>query len=300
MVSRNAWCLPEESFMGVARPVPAAVLFLLALGGCERGTRAPYVFSQLDVPGATSVVAAGIDESGHIVGWYTRSDTVRGFVYQEGVYTPVEYPGAAQTHVYGIGPDGAIVGSYRNEGEGPRDFHGFLRTSSGEFIPIDSPGHKSTIAQRILPDGTILGCQHGDDYTVSMRGITVRQGVITALEVPATMTNGATPDGARMVGLVMDTHRGFVLERGVLTQFDAPDAVQTEAWDINASGTIVGVAVSPDSTTHGFVLDDGRFTRLDFPGATSTVAFGINAPGHIVGGFVDAAGQRHGYVAQRK
>lgn len=286
--------------MSIAVPGARAMLLLLSVAGCRGGPNATYVYSQLDFPESESMVAAGINEAGHIVGWYTRADTVRGLVYKDGIPTSIEYPGAVRTQLFGIGPGGDIVGAYRSAGERPGDFHGFLLTTSGEFVPVDSRGHKNTIAQRLLPDGTILGCQHGDDYTTSMRGISVRRGEITALEVPATMINGATPDGRKMVGLVMDTHRGFVIDRGSFKQFDAPGAVRTEAWDINPSGTIVGVAVGPDSTTHGFVMDRGRFSPIDFPGATSTVAFGINARGDIVGGFVDAAGQRHGYVARRR
>ena len=276
----------------------AAVLLILL--GCGGEPAASYDFTPLEIPGAASVVAAGINDSGHVVGWYGRADTVRGFVFRDGAVTTVEYPGAARTQLHGIGPDGAVVGSYRNAGERPIDFHGFMLTTSGEFVPIDAPGHRSTIAQRILPDGTILGCRHGDDYTGSMQGISIRDGEITPLDLTATMTNGGTPDGAKLVGLVMDTHRGFVVDRGVVTQFEAPGAVETEAWDINLSGTIVGVSVSPDSATHGFALDDSTFTAIDFPGAASTVAFGINARGDVVGGFTDAEGRQGGYVARRR
>lgn len=279
------------------RVVAAGLLLLIGCGGEPAAT---YDFSPLDIAGASSVVAAGINDSGQIVGWYDRADTVRGFVYRNGTHVTVEYPGAARTQLYGIGPDGAVVGAYRNAGERPIDFHGFLLTTSGEFVPIDAPGHRSTIAQRILADGTILGCRHGDDYTGSMQGISIRDGEITALDLTATMINGGTPDGTKLVGLVMDTHRAFVIERGVLTQFEAPGAVETEAWDINPSGTIVGVSVSSDSTTHGFAVDDGSFTAIDFPGATSTVAFGINARGNVVGGFADAEGRRRGYIARHR
>lgn len=278
----------------------AAALVLLLLAACAGEPAATYEFSPLEIPGAASVVAAGINDAGHVVGWYTRADTVRGFIHRDGRHTTVEYPGAVLTQLHGIGPDGAVVGSYRNAGEGPIDFHGFMRTPSGEFVPIDVPGHKSTIAQRLLADGTILGCQHGGDFMGSMRGISIRDGRVTALDLTATMTNGGTPDGSKLVGLVMDTHRGFVVERGVLTQFEVPGAVETEAWDISPSGTIVGVSVSPDSVTHGFAMEDGRFTALDYPGATSTVAFGVNAAGDVVGAFGDAEGRRKGYIARRR
>jgi uncharacterized membrane protein len=285
--------------MCIAASARFAALLVITTAGCRSGDGATYTFSGLDFPEATSVVASGINDAGDIVGWYAQGDTVRGFVYRRGKRTTVEYPGAVRTHLFGIGPAGDIVGGYANAGEAPKDLHGFLLTASGEFRRVDSPGHKNTIAQRILPDGTILGCQHGDNYGESMRGISVRGDTIAVLDVPATMTNGGTPDGSRLVGLVMDTHRGFLIDRGVFTQFDAPGAVGTQAWDINPSGTIVGVSVSPDSTNHGFAMRDGHFSAIDFPRAASTVAFGINARGDVVGAFVDSAGQRHGYVARR-
>lgn len=286
---------------GPAAPIALLfLLFLLVTAACSGEPAATYAFSQLDVPEASSTVASGINDAGTIVGWYTRGDTVRGFVHRDGRFTTVEYPGAAATRLHGIGPGRDVVGSYRKAGEQPVDFHGFLLTASGEFVPIDAPGHRNTIAQRILPDGTVLGCQHGDDFTESMRGIAVKNAEISVLDTTATMTNGGTPDGRKMVGLVMDTHRAFLLDDGRFTTFAAPGAVETEAWDMNPDGTIVGLFMTTDSTSHGFALARGRFTTLDFPGATSTIAFGLNPRGDIVGAFEDGDGRQHGYLAQRR
>jgi uncharacterized membrane protein len=277
----------------------SAVLLLVVTAACRSRSGAAYTYSELEFPREATAVASGINDAGVIVGWYTLADTVRGFVYRNGKPRAVEYPGASTTRLFGIGPAGDIVGGYQKAGEGPMDIHGFLLTASGQFRPIDSPGHKSTIAQRILPDGTILGCQHDEDYKASMRGIRVRGSTITALDSTATMTNGGTPDGSRMVGFLTTTHRGFLIDHGVFTQFMVPGAVGTQAWDMNPSGTVVGVSVSPDSSNHGFAMRDGHFSAIDFPGATSTVAFGIDARGDIVGGFDDPAGNRRAYLARR-
>lgn len=274
-------------------------------GGPEADGDQSSAFTEIAVPGATATVASGIDSAGNVVGWYHEGDRVRGFIYRSGEFTTVDYPGAVLTQLHGIGPDGTIVGAFRMAGEAqqfqgqPVAYHGFRLTTSGEFIEVKQPGHKYSIAQRILADGTILGCYHGDDFTESMRGIAITPGGTSVAEVPATMHNGATPDGRRIVGFDMATGRAYVIDAGVFTYFDAPGSVVTEAWDIDPSGTIVGMFVDSASAAHGFALKNGEFSTIDYPDAKSTVAFGTNARGDIVGAFVDASGGRRGYVRKK-
>ncbi|MEX1186805.1 MAG: hypothetical protein WEA80_09470 [Gemmatimonadaceae bacterium] len=260
------------------------------------------VFTELEVPGATASVASGINSAGDVVGWYHEGERVRGFIYRQGAFTSVDYPDVVFTQLHGIGPDGTIVGAYRKAGETqqfmgkPVAYHGFRLTPSGEFVEVNHPGQKYTIAQRILADGTILGCYHGDDFNESMRGIAIRPGGTSVVEVPATMHNGATPDGRRIVGFDMATSRAYLIADGVFTYFAVPGSVVTEAWDMNTSGTIVGMFVDSGSVTHGFVLQDGDYVSVDYPNAKSTVAFGTNTSGDIVGAFTDASGGRRAYI----
>lgn len=287
--------------MSTARAAWSKLACLGALAGCADRAEPPLDFTRLDVPGSVSTVASGINPSGHIVGWYRdgAADRMRGFVLRDGAYTPVDYPGAVLTQLHGIGPDGDIVGSYRMADERKVDFHGFRLTTAGEFIDVRVAGHPNSIAQRILPDGTILGCYHDDDWTTTMRGVTFTREGPSVLDVPATMTNGGTPDGRTVVGLVMDSRRAFIADGGVLSLFDAPGSVRTEAWDINASGTVVGLFEDSTSATHGYLRQGATFTTIDYPGATSTMVFGINAAGDLVGAAKDSAGVQHGFVAKR-
>jgi len=136
------------------------------------------------------------------------------------------------------------------------------------------------------------------------------------------MNNGGTP-GARtltglftdMVGTAAQKGRGYVIEDGDFTPFDAPGSDLTAAWDMNRAGTIVGLFRDAGTrSTHGFVLEDwrvsggtlrGSFTTINFPlspatNAAYTDVFGINAWGDIVGKFQETAGGPfHGYVATR-
>ena len=87
---------------------------------------------------------------------------------------------------------------------------------------------------------------------------------------------------------------GYTLERGVYTQFDAPGATFTEAWDVSPTGTVVGY-FNP-VTSHGFSRDADGFTVIDVPGALWTRIFGINPRGDMVGSYADASGTVHGFL----
>jgi uncharacterized membrane protein len=298
------------------RSVAVGVLCLAVAAGCVGRGEPEYSFTELTVPDAAVTVAVGINAAGHVVGWFRDAETISGYLYKDGTYTTIAYPGAIMTQLNGISDAGEIVGSYRNPEEAPTDggpavaYHGFLRTAGGDLLEIRHPDHLYTVAQRILPDGTILGCFHDHDWTTTMRGISLPRRAVTGgtiladafevIEREASMHNGGTPDGRRIVGIVMDTDEAYILEEGRLTMFMAPGAVSTEAWDINPSGVIVGTYADAASVSHGFVLENGRYTTLDVPGAKNTVAFGINARGEIVGGFEAADGQRRGFIARRQ
>jgi hypothetical protein len=297
-----------------------------------RGLARSYTFTRFDVPGAFQTVPSGINADGAIVGWYFSGSgcprapcSVKGFILKDGAFTTVVYHNAAGTdaaftQLRGIGPSGEIVGSYRMAGEPAVNFHGFILTTEGEFVTVDYPGHTSTIPQRILPDGTILGCYHDTDQMLTMHGIWKNKNGFTALDRSTTMNNGGTPSGRKITGLFTDMPgtaaekgRGYVIEDGGFTPFDAPGSDFTTAWDMNPAGTIVGwFEEDGTSNVHGYVLEhwrvsagelSGTYTTINFPLSPSTNAaytdvFGINASGDIVGKFRETAtGPFHGYVA---
>jgi probable HAF family extracellular repeat protein len=68
-------------------------------------------------PGATSTSAAGVNNSGQIVGDYmTGGGEPFGFLLNGGAYTPMAVPGSIFTNVTGINNLGQIVGFYGNDG----------------------------------------------------------------------------------------------------------------------------------------------------------------------------------------
>jgi uncharacterized membrane protein len=263
----------------------------------------PLSFTTIDVPGASSTTPQGINARGDIVGWYAAGGVTRGFLLSGGTFATLVVPNAIETQARGIGPNGEIVGTYRLTGETSPAIHGFHRTPDGAFTPVHYPGHLYEIPQRILADGTILGCRHDNDLMVTMRGIEIGPSGSGETEVFASMHNGGTPDGRRIVGLYtnMDAGNrpeGYVIENGVFTPLLFPGSQQTAVWDVSPAGDIVGNYRDASGVNRAFVLSRDGYDSIDVPGATLTRAWGINAAGDIVGSYV-AAGVTHGYVALR-
>lgn len=295
----------------------ASLTGLASLLGAAAATQPSFTFVSIDYPGAKYTLAEGISPGGEIAGMYTdTSGASHGFVLRHGSFTTVDYPGAMYTDVRSVNPAGDIVGNYVMPGENPPfvvtpgatpiNIHGFVLKHDGTLISLVYPGHPNMLAQRILPDGSVVGCIHDHDYMASMRGFVWNSGVWTALDgsldgldVPESMNNGATPDLGRITGLLTDmtsNHRhGYLIENGVFTILDYPDSTGTRAWDMSATGSIVG-DYTDAAGAKGFLLDNGVFTSLEFPGARVTQARGINPGGVIVGWYQDTAGT-HGFLA---
>jgi len=261
-----------------------------------------FQFTTVQFPSSTFTLAYGINADGDIVGLYLDTGgNQHGFLLSGGKYTSIDFPGAIATDARGIGPGGDIVGSYTNAPGGPANVHGYL-LSQGTFTEIQFPGYLGTIAQRIGPDGAIYGCAHNTNVSGSMHGfVRTAAGNFEDISVPASMHNGATPDGNTIVGLYTDLTKqlghGYVMRNGHFAAFDAPGSIFTAAWDINPSGTIVGSFADTHGKFHGFLRDAaGNFTSIDFPAAIATRAFGINPNGDVVGNYMDSSGYTHGYL----
>src|ERR1700730_15243843 len=84
-------------------------------------------FTQIDVPGATSTFANGINGAGQIVGRFNNSVGGHGFLDTGGSFTQIDVPGANATSANGINGAGQIVGLFDNT----TGVHGFLDTGGG-------------------------------------------------------------------------------------------------------------------------------------------------------------------------
>ncbi|HEY3197518.1 MAG TPA: PEP-CTERM sorting domain-containing protein, partial [Nitrospirales bacterium] len=93
------------------------------------------IFTPINVPGASSTLAHGINDAGQIVGGYNVGSGYHGFLYSGGSFTPIDVPGASSTQANGINDAGQIVGSFDDVIGG---IHGFLATPVSSSIPEPS------------------------------------------------------------------------------------------------------------------------------------------------------------------
>lgn len=282
---RTNWTLRVKSFAVVAAAL------LLAPAAAVAG------FQTLHKPGSTATVANDINDAGVIVGTYYAGTVPHGFVYVAGAYFDIDYPQADWTQVTGIGREGDIVGYYGYNTESI--FHGFKRTRDGEFISIDHPGQWNTMPQGVESSGVVVGCIHNAG---AMFGWVLRDDGFSGYTAgegwnSSSMYTGISDTGT-LVGWFWDTARvrSFVLGGGQeRTEFDFPDASNTQAWGVNRHGCTVGW-YGPSAASRGFLRHaNGAFVSIDYPAATWTRAFGVNASHVVVGAYKDAAGT-HGFL----
>ncbi|MGZ3747468.1 MAG: hypothetical protein ACXVCD_09040 [Pseudobdellovibrionaceae bacterium] len=168
----------------------------------------------INVPGASSTTVWGINDSGAIVGLYSDSGGVHGFLYAGGSFTTINFPDAHNTWAQAINDSGDIVGVYWNP---PDPLHGYLY-SRGSFTTIDVPGG---------PWGFGGG---GGVYGIN------NSSAIVGFYSDATGTS-----------------HGFLNEGGSFSTVDVPGASSTTVLGINDSGAIVGNYLDAGGNCHGFV-----------------------------------------------
>jgi probable HAF family extracellular repeat protein len=303
--------------------VPAAAPHIAQLGAPNDvlGT-----FTTIDVPGATSTFAAGINSQGDIVGAFDDANGVRhGFLRtRNGDFATIDYPRVGLTFAQGINSEGDIVGNYRDAYPKRPKSHGFL-LRGGEFTTVDPPVDACfTRAADINSAGDIVGqyntplapappCGTGP-HDGKQHGFLLREGRFTTLDFPDPTVNVTQVWAINLQGDMVGRADGGACCRGFLKREDAWKFIDfpgdnvwySEVRGINAGGEILGVYSNGppnqyEDGFHGFVMTrEGAFTSFDFPGAYGTHPSKINARGDVVGWYWTAtAGPKHGFLLTR-
>lgn len=274
------------------------------LAGASRSDAAMiYDFTILDVPGATSTVATGINDVGQIVGNYTDASGNHGFVKAGSVYTPLDQPGEVggvnnAGQIVGVTSDGGLTSSFLKDGTS----YTLFRVPPEPIYP-----HLYDRANGINDAGEIVGATDFMTDTAlsywtsgpnsaawSVFGQSGLNSISTAWDI-----NNA----GQIVGHICEnlSCHGYLVVDNVFSTFDVAGVTefgQTYAFGINDLGQIVGqFSVDLFAPVHGFLKDGASYTQLDVPDATRTVPRGINDAGSIVGYFQNASGTTHGFLA---
>ncbi|MGZ3557694.1 MAG: hypothetical protein ACXU97_01170 [Thermodesulfobacteriota bacterium] len=209
----------------------------------------------INVPGASSTTVWGINDSGAIVGLYSDSGGVHGFLYAGGSFTTF-YGLSSNTQPHGINNSGAIVGNYWDS----TGTHGFLY-AGGSFTTINFPDAHNTWAQAINDSGDIVGVYWNPPDP--LHGYLYSRGSFTTIDVPGGPWGFGGGGGvyginnsSAIVGFYSDatgTSHGFLNEGGSFSTVDVPGASSTTVLGINDSGAIVGNYLDAGGNCHGFV-----------------------------------------------
>lgn len=158
-------------------------------------------------PGALLTEAAGINNSGTIVGFYHDAISARhGFILSNGVYTTYDKPGAARTLLTGINDQGKIVGFYRDIN---LVAHGFT-LFNGITEDINFPGSIETKLHGINKTGQIVG-EYLDAAGVT-HGFLFENGKYKKLDFPGSFDTALL--GINDDGVIVGTYNGF--SRGLI------------------------------------------------------------------------------------
>src|SRR2546428_14035363 len=95
------------------RSIACIIVFAALIGLAPAAFGSGFTFSTIDVPGASSTEALGINNAGQIVGFFKDNigSGQHGFLYDRGTFTTIDVPGAASTIPYDISNAGHIVGA---------------------------------------------------------------------------------------------------------------------------------------------------------------------------------------------
>jgi probable HAF family extracellular repeat protein len=310
----------------------AFTLSLLALGACDRNPVAPdpgepassvaaaavtYTVHDLGVSGEFATTATSINVDGHAVGyWFRPDDVFRGFIWKNGVNTPIGTLGGNDSRAMDINDLGHVVGFSQDANGRTRAF----RWVNGTMTSLGTLGGNVSRAFAINNSGAVVGESRTAGNVVShafllKNGRMIDLGTLGGAHSAALDINEA----GQVVGWSQTsngTRHPFLWQNGVMKDLLAGSPGAGTAHAINAAGEVVGqknnrafhysggvLRILPLGTTGrsvatgirggrivgtmpggGFVLAGGRLTLLPiFPEESGSTASAINSSGIVVG-----------------
>lgn len=271
---------------------------LIILAGISAPESAPAdSIITVSVPGSTSTVLNGINDSGLAVGTYSEGSSSFGFLRDaSGSITSFAAPGSTSTFGQGVNGAGVVVGDYETTLLGP--YQGYVRDADGNFTSFAVPGSNSTYAYSINDSDQIAGTftQAGLYHGFLMNP----GGFLTQIDVPGaiwTYAQGIANDGAVVGYYFQGTTFGAFLRSpdGSFQEFSVPGGSATFAAGINNLGQVVGYYLTSYFSSGGLITlstgiqlhPDGTTSTFKVPGSLTTYIEGINDGGQLVGSYGD-------------
>lgn len=237
-------------------------------------------YVKLMVPNSVSTAILGVNDSGDLVGFYTKSDgSTHGFIwYHQNVVKTIDYPNppaGAKTVPFGINQAGTVAGGlWAISSTGTFATGGWIWVN-GKFSnmnPVQSvaAGPCCWSVNSITNVGYIAGQVFQGDFNM------------------AWFKSGTDQD------FFMQVPSGSVGNDTFAT------GVNSKADVVGYSGNVGWFAptIEANEGTNDATETAPTFIFLRFPNASATVPFGVNYARAVVGTYTDSSGKMHGFLAK--
>ena len=205
------------------------------------------VFTQFLVPGSLNVRLGGINDLGHLAGWFdtgARAGRPLAFTTAGGTLQFFEYPGSFDTLAYGINNSDQVVGYYDVVGGPGVLSHGFIRSVAGTFSTVDFPGAALTGLNGINDSGIVVGAysRNSAGFFSDFHCFYGTPGALTELFIGSGCTGaGGINNAGQISGTYLDargiTH-GFVTQALFLPPTPAPSSLALLAVALGFVGIV--------------------------------------------------------------
>ena len=289
---------------------------------------AQFSYAPINVPGALSTEARGINNNGEIVGFYKTvacndyditvpNCPTKGFKYVNGSYIKLMVPNSVSTAILGVNDLGDLVGFYKKS-DGTK--HGFIWFHTNVVKTIDYPNPPfgaTTVAFGINKAGTVVGGL----WTMSSTGVFSSGGWVWVNGTFSNMNpfsqgaaapccwsvNGIANSGV-ITGQMFQADRVYAwFKQGTDQDFFLYKGIETFGLGVKSNADLVGMGAGGSWFAPNIEANEGTndatetapsFKVVAYPNASSTQAFGVNNLKAVVGSYVDSAGKQHGFLAK--
>ena len=261
----------------------SVLLFLLSSPICH----AQFSYAPINVPGAVSTEARGINNKGEIVGFYKTAACgdydykvpncpTKGFKYVNGSYIKLMVPGSITTAIMGVNDAGDLVGFYSKQVSGCSNpvFHGFIWYHQNLVKTIDHPSSDSCNTYPTNVSGTTVpfginkaGVVVGGIWGVTPTGAFPNTGWVWINGTFTTMNPGEVAGSGTCCWSVTGISNNGILS-GQVFKADFWEAWMKQSTDedfylntTNNSGDTFGTGLNSNVDTIGYTGINGWFAK---------------------------------------